>query len=496
VALAAWAFREAGPLDGPRVVELASSAQFGPCALELREDQGLGAALGAALDVAGLALLEGTARASSAMATRFAMAIRALGRHGATWPATLLEAIADQHDAYLRRSARHDALAFVDLLVGLAARIRAARAPEAAANGAPPRHVLGIDEAPEATLDQVRLVGLGARVIDDGDRRRVEVCLADPSTGGVVIFSRKFAPTDGDGRMLGRRAGLAGVALAELAVGQVLSTAATRRADRVITFGTGPLQKTSVLRGGPVEALPRALVIDDIRTFLDARREAAHAMPTYLRPLRVAEDLRAVSIHALEHLGWDELGQAVRARCVDPSGHPFIVELPHRLLAPGAQPALVAALRAGGRAVVGPVRVEGGVLIVAPISAQRGPQGPLVALELEPVSDGLAALDRATPSPPSDPIARLIATVRATLAEGAHHGLRNLAEPFAERVCALVRALAEAGLVRVADGFRALERAWQAARATGAEADERAAADAWFDVGLRVLTLEMLQSRL
>lgn len=487
VALAVWAFREAARKDpGAKVVSVEVSLRS-PEEVPL-----LPAALGAALDLAVHVLLEGAAHLPEAAATRFAVARAALDAAGLTWPLVVVDDVEVLVDAYRQRSARYSAERLAQALSELFARARAA----AGRGELPARFVLGSDEVLEAKLDQLRLTGLGARVTADGADRQVELMFADPRSSGVFVLRRSYVAAEGvapeDGPTLSRRVAVASTPLAALATGQLVSSGAVRRANRLLTFASGPLQKTSVLRGAfELERLPAGLVVSDVDVLA---KELADRLPRVLRPRVLAENVRVVRIGSVAEVAYDEAEQRVWAACRDPAGGTFTVELGYRSVAPGALAAVAHALSSGSaRAVVGEVSRREAGLVVEPIAiaATR-----LIVPDFEAEVPGARVLLARLPERPvpraTDRHGVAVARASSRVDEVAHHGLRALGPTWSERLRASAAELGEVGLLRLRGLLEELEERAAAARATGAEPDERRAAEAW---ATAAIALELAATR-
>lgn len=489
VAVAVWAFRIADEKDssaGSQTVEVADRT--------VSSDERRDAALDGTRELAAQVVLEGVTRLPPAAAARFALAMAALERARLAWPLAVVEDVEELLDAYRRRSARYSPERATMLVAEVFARSRAGEG-----NGAgdlPASLVLGSDVAIEADLDQLRLAALGARVEEDGERRVVSVFLADPGSQTVLVLQRGYDPVDGkseDGPTLARRSAVSGSPLSMVCAAQLVSNAAKRKANRLLSFGVGALKKTSVLAGGlSLSTLPASLVVRDVTAFVS---QLASEPPRFLRPRLLAEHVRVFEVADVEVVAYDEGRQAVRARCSDPAGNFFFVELAHRSVAPAALQALARHLRKGSaKAVVGDARNSGGDLVIEPVAvlADR-----LVVLDLEAASDAgaeaLAALPHAEPRAPGDLLETSVATARLLLAEAVHQGLRTLSPAWSERLRGARGQLREAGFTLAAEAVGALDLAAAAARTTGTSEDEAVAVERWADAALR---LEMIANRL
>ncbi|MGC4120023.1 MAG: hypothetical protein QM765_36675 [Myxococcales bacterium] len=487
VAVAVWAFRLADEKDRAALAQTVEVAER-----TVSSDDRRDAALGDTQELAAQVVLEGVTRLPAAAAGRFALAKTALERARLAWPLAVVEDVEELLDAYRRRSARYSPERAAMLVAEVFARSRAG----AGRGDLPTSLVLGSDVAIEADLDQLRLAALGARVEEDGERRVVSVFLADPASQTVLVLQRGYEPVDGkteDGPTLARRSAVAGSPLSMVAAAQVVSNAAKRKANRLLSFGVGALKKTSVLAGGfSLDTLPASLVVRDVAAFV---AQLAGEPPRFLRPRLLAEHVRVFAVAEVEVVAYDEGEQAVRAKCVDPAGNFFFVELGHRSVAPAALQALAQHLRNGSAtAVVGDARNAGGDLVVDPIAVVSG---RLVVLDLEGPSEAgaaaLAGLPHAAPRAPGDLLERSVASARILLAEAVHQGLRTLTATWSERVRGVRGQLREAGFERAAEALGALDLAAAAARATGSGEDELAAVERWVDAALR---LEMIGDRL
>lgn len=449
VVAAVWAFRRS-PQGG--TVELRPAGRAG--------DAG---ALDDALALVEEVLVGGVATTLPAVAARFERVAEALAAGGCTWPATLVQDLGAQVEAWHARSARYAAETAARHCVELELRRRAAARGDAAL---PPAYVLGRGEALVTALDKLRLVSLGARSTTDGRDHRVRVLLADPDTGSVLVWERTWVAAEGEapavGPALGTRRAAPGVTVAQLARGRVVTRAARRHANGLVTFGAGALGAAAL--GDDWSTLPAALAppaVDALRAVWQARP------PRALRPRHLAEDVYVLPVRAVEEARWDPGAQRLTGTLLDPAGTPFGVVSDWRSAAPGAIAVLAAAL-GGAR---GPVRQVAGV-----VRWRRG------RVELEPtavLADQLVVPDLdeppAGPSPrvgrervPTDPVEAALAEAQAALDEVAHAGLRGVGAGWPDRVDAAAVTAGARGLRQVEARLRALAGHVRAARAGAA----------------------------
>lgn len=445
VVLAVWAMR-AAPSGGPVALGAA------PATAEA-------AALLPAVALIERVLLDGLAHGGGHVpALRRLAGVLAAERR--PWPAAVLEELAAQLDGYARRHARHDPAVAARLCGELVARARAV------AGGAAADVVLGAGIPAETLLDTVRLIGLGARVTDDGEACSVEVFLADPDAGVALVLPLRWTLEPGEAPADRRVA--AGVTVGRLAAGQVVSRKATRRADRELRLQGG--RDTSVLgQTGAWEALPDALRVERLAD----RAQRTRSLPPRLVGPRVrAQELGVVRVRGVERMRWAPGAQELRADVRDADGAVARLVVPWRAVAPHAVDAVAEALpRATWIAgVLGP----GGILEPTALVADR-----VVVPDLAgPTAAPRLPLDGPTQRSALDAALR---EAEDALASAAHHGLLARDDGRAREVAARLEAV---GLAGVAASVGAWGAAARAGRADPSRASEAAAA--WASAAIRV----------
>lgn len=481
VALAAWAFREADARD-PNAVELTVELRDASAATQEHGP------LDDAVELARHLVIEGVAQSREALGQRFARVRDALGKRGQVWPEDALDELERALKRYRSRSARYRAEDVLALCAELEARRRASRTGGAAL---PATHVLGTSEKHETALDHLRLVGLGGRVEVDGDAREVEVYLADPDTGAVLVCTKEWTfeppkandPPIPDAASLGRRK-VAGATFAQLANGQVVSRAVKRRANRAITFGNATGSTSVVPQTGDWERLPAPLRAPSVAALL---RQRADRAPRFLRPRVLADDLHVLPIAEVLDARWEPAEQAVIAVLADPEGGVLTLVAPHRSVAPHADEALSAALagRHGKvRFVAGEVRVRGGDVVITPtaIACDR-----VIAPAFSPApTEGPTRLPVGTLPDRASSVDASLQGARAVLAEGVQVGLRDLGASARQRLRELEKSLASHGLTGVGARLGRAATAVETARTESSDAAWDAAAAAWIDAAIRV----------
>lgn len=236
---------------------------------------------------------------------------------------------------------------------------------------------------------------------------------------------------------------IAGVTLAALAAGNVVSETAVRGAGRVVRFRAGRLVGTTVSPlGGSWADLPAAVRPPSVAAAL----EVLAALPPRLVRSRVAAELvRVLPIAEVRQVRYLAGAQRLEAVVADPDGGTATVGLTHRAAAPGALDALAGALAEGPVAVSGAIRRARGGLVVDPYALQT-PAGVVVL--------DLAAADGTVPpaggAPEREPLAAAVEDAMAVLAEAAHRGLSRLPPSMPARAERAAAALSGVGLTRCA----------------------------------------------
>jgi len=485
VAVAVWAFREADRRrlgESTALVHLSDAAATEADGDPLRALASLGHAV----------LAEGVVNLSPSFAAGISRVRQQLEAAGMTWPATLVDDLAEQVEAYRSRSARYSPDQVARLLGETAARQRSAgRGGEL-----PSGYILGLGEARETPLGHTRLVSLGVRVDGAGQEREAELYLADPDSNIVLVLRKewRYAETEepADGPRLGERALTTGLRLREAAAGQIVTRVAKRQASRLVRLSGARRGTMSVMpQDGDWSILPEGIVVHDFAAHAAALRERP---PRWLRPRVLAESIHVVPVAEVAGSVYSPGQQAVAAVVRDRHGHDMLVQLRHRSVAPFALDALAAALAGGS------LRFLSGALVL-------GRHG----LEMEPVAavtDRLVVLDIAPQaSPPAlplgtaggdgSPLAVALGDAWSCLVHAAHAGLIHTAAPWRERACAATEGLRVVGLAECAELTSRLADAVHALQLSPRHEGEGTtrAARAWDDAAVRIgLAVERVAS--
>ncbi|MDH4146197.1 MAG: hypothetical protein OEY23_13630 [Acidimicrobiia bacterium] len=433
----------------------------------------------------------GLARGGEALALRLDTLERRYERLGWTWMALGIRRVGELRSAFDARSGRDAAAELVELLASLAARRRAA----SHGGELPPGSVLGSQERGESALGQLSLVGVGASV-RAGDRpgtTRVDALLVERA-GDLLCapftFSGRGPDTEPpDGPALARRRTGTGATVLALATGSAVTNGAVRRPDRVLTFRSGGMRRTSVVGGGMELARvgETGLVVEPAE-LIDRWKDRP---PRLLRPPLAGEAVVAVVIERFVDACYDPARQAVATLVSTAAGGEVELVCEYRDLAPGAPAALARAVRLGAPAAAfGPARIDDGAVVVTP-TLLVGPE--TVAPDLAPADDDarreLAGL-RLGAGASGDPRQTLAAGALANASGALGDLLLEGADSGATR--GVLReagsALRRAGLERCATRFERLEGS--AFAGTAGAHDGSGSADplarAWADAAIAV----------
>ncbi|GAA3456451.1 hypothetical protein [Dactylosporangium matsuzakiense] len=530
IALAVWAFRvadEQAP-DQPDVQVDVGDRRDRP------ETDGLGAAVELASEV----LLSGAVHIGGGIVAGLADVRRRLDRDGLRWPLLAVEELGEQLEAYRGRGSEYTPERLAGLLGELHARARAARG----LGGGARARLLGTEEAAETPLRRARLDGLGCRVVAAGseavgdERRVVEVYLAHADSATVLVLRRAW-PGAETGAQLGRRR-LAGVSVAQLAAGNLVTESAVRSASRAVRLTASRVAKTTVTASsGAWDRLPDALLVRDLGALV---AELDRLPPRVVRPRVEAELVRVLAVAEVREITYSPGAQRIDALLADAQGNVATLTATHTAAAPGRLDALAAALAAGPAFVSGVVRRAGGGIEIDPLAiavpdrpatplagpSNTAPVGPSGAPHVGPSGAPHVGPSSAPHVGPSggqgggqaggargeqgggtvvvpdlaeavggalgphwadgrDALRAALDQAIGVVAEVPHRGLRHLPPGFGDRLGAVGDGLTNVGLYRAAEAVGRL-------RASLGPEPGAAAAEAWVDAHLRLtVTAEM-----
>lgn len=460
VVLAVWAFRQLGAdavADG--VLELAPPTDA--AGTERRFDAPAIALCDAIGELLLRLWLDGSSQPPLALDAAFEQTTSAATARGWCWIADTLDALREALAAQHARSSRFDPAHLLALVAELDARLAAARYADATAAAAgtvalPAGEILGIGVKGEVALDHLRLVSLGVACWTDATHEGARVLFADPDVQTVTVLERRWPRADGTSLPTRR---VLGMPLRQLAASQVVTRAATRRANGLVDVASGARQ-TNALPLSPQswDGLRPPLRQPDASALIEHLRNAA---PDFVRPRHAVEHVHVLPVSRVIGWGWDAAAQTLHAQLlcnarstaaddaagadVDDENDSDIahITLPHDTAAPGAVDALAHVLAGtfgAPRAIAGIARLEAGRLHLTPTAALTEQRA--VVLQVE------------APSALSLPLAALAAlplrtaavdAVRNVLAQWLRQGLRHLGHAALERARSEAQRLADAG---------------------------------------------------
>ncbi|MCQ4164036.1 SWIM zinc finger family protein [Tahibacter harae] len=464
VALAVWAFRQAGGL-ADAVIELAPrNARTAALGLDAQE-------LALVEDVyAFLARLwlDGSSQDWSGLEAAHAALLQRLAAQGWSWPAGCLaelrELIQDQAD----RSSRFDPLRLLQVLAETAARLAAATQAAAQAQPVlPASQILGVGVRGEVALDHLKLVSLGLQCWSDARSDGARILFADPDTLAVTVLERSWPRVDGQAPtpLLGRR--VAGQNLRQLAAAQVVTRGARRRANGLVDI-SALARQTSVL---PLSAQSWEGLAAPLRQPGGAAlaRHLRTAQPDFVRPRQAIAHVHVLPVAAVLDWGWDAAEQTLYARllCADDAeqaepGDEVQLALPYQTAAPSAVDALAALLADGDdppRRIAATASLVQGEVRLMPLSlltAQRA-----VVLQASPAA--AQTLPGQPPAPPRGALQALLEKVREELVLWARQGLRQQPASALRRLRGLADELAVLGLENTARQLHTVLQHWREA---------------------------------
>ncbi len=461
VAVAVWAFAQARRSQGAFeavTLELDAPAAAGKTvAPPPAPDRGSDDAQALVDALADRLWLDGTAQNPVVLEAPFEQALQSARQLGWNWVAEGLEQLRQAIAAQNARASGADPATLLHLVSSLSLRLAAARAAAApgAAPALPARQILGVGVKGEVALDHLRLVPLGAASSCDDDGDGVRLIWADPDTLAVTVLEKRWPRSTGDTALRERR--LLGMPLHRLAASQLVTKAAKRRANGLITIGSAASHTSALpLAGTAWDSLGSPLRQPDLPSL---RAYLRNLPPDFVRPLQAIEHVHVLPLGEVLGVLWDAASQTLSAYVVvgaasgdNADEHTLLLSLAHDKAAPSAVDALAAAL-AGEHgvplAVAGSVGRLGGQRCMTPLAILTE-SGLVVPQLAAPVP--ARAMAPASPRSP-DPLNAMLERVTDMLAQCLRQGLRHQGSAAIERAAGHARALRAAGLVRCADAL-------------------------------------------
>ncbi|NHZ97298.1 SWIM zinc finger family protein [Massilia sp. CCM 8734] len=446
IALAVWAFAQGErqqPGFSSMTVELDLAADAAPTPV-----QDGASAVEAIVALASQLWLDGTSQNPLILDTRFEKALQEASQLGWRWVVEALtqlrQAVAGQH----ARASNADPATLLHLVSMLMARLGAARAR----TPLPASQILGMGVSGEVALDHLRLVPMGSQCWSDEAVDGVRMIWADPDTLAVTVMEKTWPRADSGATPVALRdRRLVGMPLHRLAASQIITRAAKRRANGLLTVGTGATQTSALpLSGGAWDTLASPLRQPDVASL---RAHLRSLPPDFVRPLHAIEHVHVVPVAALVDCLWDAASQTLCARVQLAAGDDnlLLLRLRHDAATPGAIDALARALADDPLAVAGSVSSEAGQLSMTPLAVltAQGLQVPQLAAQGTPVN-----LARGQGDDKSALHALLEGTMNL-LAQSLRQGVRHQGDGAVARATEQASALRAAGLARCADALAA-----------------------------------------
>lgn len=346
---------------------------------------------------------EGLVSTDPGFPRRFARSRRELA--GMTWPLALLDRLQQCRSAYHEGSALYRAGEAAFALVSLLARLRAQGELSAA-------FLLGTDTPAETALDHTTLLGLGARRTPSGLR----AFFADPEGQVLVLEGDRPAP---------------GLHLADLCRGRLVSRGVVRRANRSLRLKRDRSAHSLMRHHAGWDDLPEAL-----------RREPASRPPRLLRPLVLAENLRAFKVEEVHEMVYCPGDQELLAHVELDDGTSALVRRAFESTCPHALDALARELPSCHWLTA---LCDGAELEPVALVGEAGMT--VLDLATEPFEWDL---DDVAASPRADALDSLLTRAWDLAAQALHHGASHPPSGFASRRVELATELESCGLSTLA----------------------------------------------
>lgn len=462
VAIAVWAFRQAGGL-ADAVIELLPRDSAASAV-------GLGADAAPVEAMAGRFLrrlwLDGSSQDWAPLEADYTALRDGLSRLGWNWPGECLDELRNLVLAQAARSSRFDPQRLLELLAELPARIAAARsAAQQTRPLLPASQILGIGVRGEVALDHLKLVSLGLQCWHDDMADGARVLFADPDTLAVTVLERSWPREPGQAAttIVNRR--VVGQALRQLAAAQVVTRGAKRRANGLLEI-PALARQTSVL---PLSAQSWEGLGAPLRQPGGAAlaRHLHAALPDFVRPRQAIAHVHVLPVAEVGEWGWDAAAQTLHARvlCCDDatraaSGDWVELALAHEAVTPGAVDALAAALADVADPpwrIAGPVHLRAGAVRMTPLAVLTRRK----AIVLQACSVGAQTLPPLPIALSASGLQALIEHLLDELAVWARQGIRHQTGSAQARGEAAAQRLDNRGLISTAALLRRVLMAWR-----------------------------------
>ena len=363
--LAVWAFRRLAP-DAPSGI-----VSEGP--LDAPVPPPLLSAVEGCVDSL---LSEGLAALSPAWRDRVRRVAAECQAATLTWPAQILEEVAEDFERYTARDAVFTPVGTLERIGELLLRVDAIRAGVAPV---PQAFVRGLKSDRDSDLGAGRFVGLGGTVAEGRSGDTLTVFLQDADSGHTMTLRREFAVDREAGTpvksyaQLAQSAAVKDASLAMLAGGQLITQGGKRTASGRLVVG----RARAVVNPQNYlweQQLKAPVLTED---FAEVEARLRLLPPASFRPRRAGADFHVCPLVEVEHAAFDPASNAVVATVRDPSGRAARLVHPWSGRGEAGAEALLATLRTEGRPlfVAGHVQAAHGALVIRPTALVVGGEG-------------------------------------------------------------------------------------------------------------------------
>lgn len=283
-----------------------------------------------------------------------------------TWPAQILEELADDFDRYTARDAAFTpgqaAERVGELLLRIDA-ILAGRAP------VPQAFIRGMKSDRDSELGGARFIGLGAGITEARGSSKLTVYLQNCDNGHVMTVTRDFvedaeqATARKPFHQLARAPAVKGASMAGLAAGQLVTQGGRRTASGRLVIGRARAVVNP--QNYAWEQLKAPALVED---FAELSARLRLLPPASFRPRREAADFHVCPVDGVDHATFNPATNSIVAVLHDRAGQ--LARLSHPWTARGetGAEALLAALGSNSKPlfVAGHVRASGPTLSIRP----------------------------------------------------------------------------------------------------------------------------------
>jgi len=289
---------------------------------------------------------------------------------GWTWLSLNLQAIWQQLLAQAARSSRYDAQLVLSLVSQCQNRLSAARYLQQQAQPTLPlSKLLGIGQAGEVQLDSLRLISLGAEFWFDQAQIGASLVFADSDTQVVSVLEKSWPLAQGEivSRELILNKRIANFPLRQLAIGQIISKSAKRRANAQLELSSNQrLSSILPMSAKSWEHLREPLKWSDLSALSSYLQQG---LPDFVREFQAQASYRVIEVGQFELLTyyWQGAEQSLCIIWQDQHGMQLQVSVNHSALSDTAVDQAASALAGDFGAILacaGPVELRGGYLFM------------------------------------------------------------------------------------------------------------------------------------